>query len=81
VKANWPELDRRYGEGGFALMALVAIAERFTSQERLDDVRSFFEHHPAPSADRSIRQSLERISLNIAFLNRNREGLAAWFGR
>jgi puromycin-sensitive aminopeptidase len=81
LKANWEELDRRYGEGGFALMDLVSIAGRFTSQSRLDDVRRFFEEHPAPGADRSVRQALERVELNIAFLDRNRDGLAAWFGR
>ncbi len=81
VKANWAELDRRYGEGGFALMNLVSITGRFTSRERLDNVRGFFEDNPAPSADRSVRQALERIQLNIAFLDHNRQGLAAWFAR
>ena len=79
VKANWEELDRRYGEGGFALMELVSVGGRFTTRERLDDVRAFFREHPVPSADRSVRQALERTELNIAFLDRNREGLAAWF--
>ena len=80
VKANWEELDRRYGEGGFALMELVSVAGRFTTQERLDDVRAFFDAHPVPGADRSVRQALERVDLNVAFLARNREGMAAWFG-
>ena len=80
VKANWEELDRRYGEGGFALMELVSVGGRFTTRERLDDVRTFFEANPVPGADRSVRQALERTELNIAFLDRNREGLAAWFG-
>ena len=79
VKANWEELDRRYGEGGFALMELVSVGGRFTTRERLDDVRAFFREHPVPSADRSVRQALERTGLNIAFLDRNREELAAWF--
>ena len=79
VKTNWEELDRRYGEGGFALMELVSVAGRFTTGERLDDVRAFFDEHPVPGADRSVRQALERIELNVAFLARNRDGLAAWF--
>ena len=79
LKANWPEFDRRYGEGGFALMNLVSMLSRFTTQEKLDDVQGFFESHPAPAAERTLRQSLERVRLNIAWLDRNGEELADWF--
>ena len=80
VKANWTELSRRYGKGGFALMELVSITSRFTTEDKLEDVESFFQANPAPSAERSIRQSLERVRLNIAWLERNRNDLADWFG-
>ena len=79
VKDNWAEFDRRYGEGGFALMRLVSITSRFTTQEKLDDVQAFFESHPAPSAERTIQQSLERVRLNIAWLEQNGDELAGWF--
>ena len=79
LKANWGEFDRRYGEGGFALMRLVSITSGFTTPERHDEVERFFRDHPAPAAERSIRQSLERIRLNIAWLERNRDDLAKWF--
>jgi len=77
--ANWTEFHRRYGEGGFGLMTLVDITGRFTTEERLADVRSFFEENPAPAAERSVRQSLERIRLNSAWLDQNREHLERWF--
>ncbi len=80
MKDNWAELDRRYGEGGFGLMALVGTTSGFTTEERLEDVRSFFEAHPTPSAQRTIQQSLERIRLNIVWLDLNREALAKRFG-
>jgi puromycin-sensitive aminopeptidase len=81
VKARWPEFDRRYGGGGFGLMRLVSICGHFTDASRLADVESFFQSHPAPAAERTIRQSLERIRLNIKWLERNRAELAAWFSR
>jgi len=81
VKANWPEFDRRYGGGGFGLMRLVSICGQFTDEDHLDEVESFFREHPAPAADRTIRQSLERIRLNIKWLERNRSELASWFSR
>ena len=79
VKANWDEFDNRYGEGGFGLMRLVSIASRFTTEDKREDVESFFSDHPAPAAERTIRQSLERIRLNIAWLERNRAELVEWF--
>ncbi len=79
LKENWDEIDRRYGEGGFMIMRLVSFTSGFTSEEKRQDVERFFADHPAPAAERSIRQALERISLNIAWLARNRSELAAWF--
>ena len=78
LKDNWGEFDRRYGEGGFGLMQLVSITSAFASQEKRDDVERFFRDHPAPAAERTIRQSLERISINAAWLERNRDELSAW---
>ena len=79
LKDNWPELDRRYGEGGFAIMRLVGIASAFTTLEMHDDVERFFTDNPAPGGERTVRQSLERIRLNHAWLQRNRDELAGWF--
>ena len=44
-----------------------------------DDVEHFFADNPAPGAARTISQSLERIRLNAAWLDRNRDELANWF--
>ena len=80
LKEQWDEFDRRYGSGGFGLMRLVAITNSFTSNEKRDDVAAFFEEHPTPAAERTIRQALERIALNVAWLERNREELGRYFG-
>ena len=79
IKEHWPELDRRYGKGGFAITNLVSVTGSFTTLERAREVEEFFSANPAPSAARTIQQSLERIRLNHAWLERNSEGLAAWF--
>ena len=78
LKANWSEFDRRYGEGGFGLMTLVSTAGRFTTQEKLEDVERFFTDNPVPAADRTIRQALEAIRLNVAWLEKNRGPLGEW---
>ena len=79
VKSNWGEFDRRYGGGGFGLMRLVSICSYFNSQDKADDVDSFFAEHPAPAAERTIRQALERVRLNIRWLEQNRQQLTDWF--
>ncbi len=78
LKDNWYEFDRRYGEGGFAIMRLVSVASVFTTPAKREEVRDFFDTHPVPSAERTIRQVLERMSNNIAWLDRNRDDLNAW---
>ena len=80
VKDRWAEFDRRYGGGGFGLMRLVSICNNFNDAQRLADVETFFLEHPAPAAERTIRQALERIRLNIRWLEQNRGELAARFG-
>jgi puromycin-sensitive aminopeptidase len=79
VKDRWDDIYRMYGEGGFMIMRLVSFTSGFSTEEKLREVEEFFDGHPAPAAERSIRQSLERIRLNIAWLDRNRTDLAAWF--
>lgn len=79
VKDNWDEVIRRYGDGMFALSRLVNLTSRFTTQEKLDDVESFFKKHPAPAADRAINQSLEIIRLNIAWIDKNFQSLQTYF--
>ena len=76
VKSNWAEFDRRYGSGGFAIMRLVGLTSNFVTAEARQDVEQFFQENPTPSASRAIQQSLERINLNIRWLERNRDDLA-----
>ena len=81
VKDNWTEFDRRYGGGGFGLMRLVSICSHFNSQEKADEVDNFFAEHPAPAAERTILQALERVRLNIKWLEQNRQELTDWFAK
>ena len=80
VKSNWAEFDRRYGGGGFGLMRLVSIVNSFTTEGQMADVENFFTENPAPAAERTIRQALERMRLNIRWLEQNRPALNSWFG-
>ncbi len=78
LKEQWDELDRRYGKGGFAIMRLVSIGAGFASAEREAEVREFFEAHPAPSAARTVQQTLESIRLNTRWTERNLSAVDEW---
>ena len=79
IKLNWSEFYRRYGSGGFAIMRLVGVTGNLSTEADRTDVETFFQQNPTPSATRTIQQSLERIDLNIHWLERNRAELAQWF--
>ena len=79
LKDNWDTFMERYGHGGFMLMRLVGLPRGFTTRERLEEVREFYESHPAPAAERSVRQTIEGLELNVAWLERNKDDVAAWF--
>jgi puromycin-sensitive aminopeptidase len=81
VKDNWAELDRRYGGGGFGIMRLVSITNNFAEMDKLADVETFFQEHPTPAAERTIRQALERIRLNATWVEKNRSELSTWFSK
>ncbi|KAK2165380.1 hypothetical protein LSH36_51g04005 [Paralvinella palmiformis] len=79
VKDNWKSLHERY-RGGFLLARLVkTTTENFVSEERAKDIEEFFGEHEAPSAERTIQQSLENISLNRNQLKRDGPAMKEFF--
>jgi len=71
VKDKWDEFYKRY-PGGFLQARLVKFAtEGFASEDMAKDIEAFFVDHPAPSSERTIKQSLEMIRLQEAWLARD----------
>lgn len=80
LQENWAEFNRRYGDGLFLLRHLISsCTEDFVSEEKAQEVEAFFRDHPVPAASRTIKQSLERIRSNAAWLARDREHVQHWF--
>ncbi len=74
VRANWKTFLDRYA-GGFALSRLVSMTGYFTTLKKAKEVERFFKNHPAPGAERTVTQALERIRGNAAWLARDREAV------
>ncbi len=81
LKDNWDEFNERYGHGGFMLMRLVGLPRGFTTQERLDDVKQFYAAHPVQAAERSVRQVIEGIELNVAWRDKNKDDASNWLAQ
>ena len=76
IKANWPQLENRlasYTRGDIfgATAAMCDASDR-------DDVQAFFAQHPIPSAERTMRQSLERMNNCIDMREQQGSRLALW---
>ena len=79
IKANWDELYRRYSPSGFLIRGLAAVPETFASANRAREIEAFFKSHPSPGVRRTVKQVMEKIRVNAAWLRRNDKALAAWF--
>ena len=59
VKANWPAVQKKTTMSSGP--RIVGATARFCSLESRDDVQRFFTEHKVPSAERTLKQSLEDI--------------------
>ncbi len=82
LKGQWAELDRRYGKGGFLLGRVISsTTSNFCSEEKAREVEEFFRSHPVPAAERTIRQSVERIRSNAMWLQHDGKPIRQWLER
>lgn len=80
VKENWQTIAKRYEGSGFVLQGIVsASCSRWSTFEMANDIESFFEKNPTPSAKRNILQCIERIKNNATFLKRELEHIERFF--
>lgn len=71
---NFQLIRERY-KGRLLAILVKSITEDFCSEERAVEVEKFFAENPHPSSERSIRQALETIRLNKAWLERDESSL------
>jgi puromycin-sensitive aminopeptidase len=70
-KENWKILLNQY-QGGFLLTRLVKhLTENFASDEKAQEIETFFKTHDFPGTERTVQQSIETIKLNAAWLQRD----------
>ena len=77
VKELWPTITQKLGTFQ-GIPAIVSATGSFCSVDAAEDVRQFFGRNPVPSADRALRQALERIENCAALVARQSAALTAW---
>ena len=76
VRDHWNTIDKV--GGGFTSGEVVAATRVFCSAEMHDQVRDFFSAHDIPTAQRTLRQSLETINNCTDLKARQSSQLATW---
>jgi aminopeptidase N len=76
TKLHWAEVQTKLtpGSGG----AIVFATHSFCDAGARADVQEFFTAHKIPSAERTLRQSLEQIDSCINFRSKQQANLATW---
>lgn len=77
MKEHWSELQGTLGAFG-GLSSIIEGLGAFCSAARADDIRGFFKAHPAPAAERTLRQTLERIETCAAMAAAQQPALTQW---
>jgi aminopeptidase N len=80
LQARWDEVQKKTGEFVGNTVIVGALAA-FCDTKTLGDVRRFFAIHKVPDAERTLQQSIERISACIRLHDTQHAKLAAWLRR
>jgi len=79
LQDNWDAYFERIGKGGMILPRIIGRAtECFTSADKAKEVEAFFQQHPYPQAERTVKQSVETIHMRAGWLNRSRDEVGKW---
>jgi len=76
VRSHWPEVEK--AGGPFASAQMVISAGTFCETGLRDQVNDFFSTHKVAAAERSFRQSMERINNCVDLKSQQASQLASW---
>ena len=76
VQEHWANVEKL--GGAFAGWSIVQATGSFCDSEMRDEVQAFFTSHPAPAAERSLKQSFEQINYCVDLKTQQEPQLASW---
>lgn len=79
VRQHWTEIQK--AGGPFASAEIVYATSSFCDAEMRDQVTDFFNAHKVAAAERTYRQSIEKINNCVDLKSRQEPQLASWLGQ
>jgi len=79
IRQHWPQLEK--AGGPFASARVVSATSAFCDAGMRDQVTEFFSAHKVAAAERTYKQSLERINTCIQLKSDQEPQLASWLGQ
>lgn len=79
IRQHWSEMEK--AGGPFASAEVVGATSSFCDTALRDQVTEFFNAHKVPAAERTYKQSLERINNCIDLKSQQQPQLASWLGQ
>ena len=76
VRSHWSDVEKV--GGGFTSGEVVQATSGFCDAELRDEVKDFFSTHPVPTAERTLKQSLERMTNCVDLKSQQQTQLASW---
>jgi aminopeptidase N/puromycin-sensitive aminopeptidase len=76
IKAHWPEVEKKLTMASGS--GIVDATNRFCEADARDDVQKFFSEHHVQSAERALKQSVERMNSCINYRQTQQSNLSAW---
>jgi puromycin-sensitive aminopeptidase len=77
LQARWDDLQKKTGQV-FGSPVLISSLSNFCDAQSRSEIEKFFTGHKVPEAERTLQQSLERISTCSELAARQSPKLAAW---
>uniref|UniRef100_A0A7I4BPT3 Aminopeptidase n=1 Tax=Physcomitrium patens TaxID=3218 RepID=A0A7I4BPT3_PHYPA len=63
LKENWKTVWNRFGESVLITRFISSIVSLFSSDDKADEIKDFFNANSAPGIDRTVGQSIERVRI------------------
>lgn len=79
IQKNWQVIAKRYHKDHLLVYIFMGLGG-FANLDKAKEIREFFKKNPAPSAERSLRQALEKIEINSAWIERDKKDIAKHLG-
>ena len=79
VRQHWPEIEK--AGGPFASAQVVGATSVFCDTASRDQVTEFFSAHKVAAAERTYKQSIERINNCVDLKSQQEAQLASWLGK